>query len=549
MAERFRVEDATIGVITALQKEYIAVLRAFDCISPEILVPGRGAGRRYSVVGIPAINGGVHIVAIAQLLDMGNNAAGIRATTMLQRCPKIRHIIMTGIAGAVPHPQRPEDHVRLGDIVISSAHGVVQYDYKKETIQRKLSKSRIYRWLDFLSRNLLINLGSACSPTDLYSDIEEHYTSHFENRHRPRPPSAELIEAVNSLEIMRVNQCYPWESRIQTICNLLGPEWQRPSEQRDRLQDWNEGWPPTPHPEDRRRRAGVPRVFSGAIASGNVLLKNPLVRDALRDKYKAKAVEMEASGIADAAWTHEIGYLIVRGTCDYCNPDKGDDWQEYAAVIAACCTRSIIEATDAGGDAAASGAIPPLNSPIAFSNEEIKLMTELENARTRRMQMEVAQNLIRTSQGHAASGDIIIHEYDAPKRIEPTINDVLPGAPTYSQPSTNISILPEMARSSEEADENGASVSKHFTDLRETIKSLESSLEHRQLHSLIDNEVIPWLEKVDQRLAREERAEMYFLVADVKTHQALATEDASVKKQLIAEASFYQLKAKHELGK
>lgn len=56
-----------------------------------------------------------------------------------------------------------------------------------------------------------------------------------------------------------------------------------------------------------------------------------------------EAVEMEASGIADATWNHDTGYLVIRGICDYCDKHKNDVWQEYAALVAAAYTRSLIE--------------------------------------------------------------------------------------------------------------------------------------------------------------------------------------------------------------
>lgn len=52
---------------------------------------------------------------------------------------------------------------------------------------------------------------------------------------------------------------------------------------------------------------------------------------------------MEASGIADASWNQSVGYLVVRGICDYCDAQKNDLWQEYAALAAAAYTRAVIE--------------------------------------------------------------------------------------------------------------------------------------------------------------------------------------------------------------
>ena len=55
---------------------------------------------------------------------------------------------------------------------------------------------------------------------------------------------------------------------------------------------------------------------------------------------------MESAGIVDATWTEGAGYLTIRGICDYCNLDKNDDWQEYAALVAASFTRSLLDMID-----------------------------------------------------------------------------------------------------------------------------------------------------------------------------------------------------------
>jgi hypothetical protein len=52
---------------------------------------------------------------------------------------------------------------------------------------------------------------------------------------------------------------------------------------------------------------------------------------------------MEGSGIADATWEYDRGYLVIRGICDYCDGNKGDLWQNYAALVAAAFTRALLE--------------------------------------------------------------------------------------------------------------------------------------------------------------------------------------------------------------
>ena len=96
------------------------------------------------------------------------------------------------------------------------------------------------------------------------------------------------------------------------------------------------------HPRTPEGNWGASRVSWGNCIREQASEK-PREAEGLRDKFNVRAVEMEGSGIADATWSEERGYLVVRGTCDYCNPDKGDAWQHYAAIIAAAYTRAVIE--------------------------------------------------------------------------------------------------------------------------------------------------------------------------------------------------------------
>lgn len=296
------LNSARIGIITALPEEFAAVCEVFNSDTP-VDVPGIGSGRKYALARVSTSSGEVLVVAIGYLTDMGNNSATYRATRMIEHCENIQEILMVGIAGAVPHPSKPEQHVRLGDIVVSDRNGVIQYDFDKE------------------------------GPKEV------------EHRHPPRPPSATLIEAVKWLQASEMRNQRPWEAYIKQAQagDRLGSEWKRPTNSLDVLNDRPQPAPPVPHPRDRQRRKGKPRIFHGPIASANKLLKNPKKRDALRNKFGVKAVEMEGSGIADASWNLERGYIVVRGTCDYCNPDKGDVWHKYAALIAAAYTRALVE--------------------------------------------------------------------------------------------------------------------------------------------------------------------------------------------------------------
>ncbi len=284
-------EDIKIGIITALPKEYAAVKMILGN-GKEYFFEGRGAGHRFFVGELKSANDGTHKVALG-LCGMGNNKASIRAMSMQNHFPNIESIIMVGIAGGIPSPEDSERHVRLGDVVVSK--GIVQYDFVKETDECVICRSE------------------------------------------PSKPSAVLLEALDAISIKEYEDIYKWKTYID---KYAVKRFKRPACE-DILHD--EKGQVITHPEDDLRDGYYPRIFYGKIASANTLLKSYARRQQLKKEFGVYAVEMEASGIADATWEMGTGYLVVRGICDYCDKFKNDDWQEYAALIAAGYARDLIE--------------------------------------------------------------------------------------------------------------------------------------------------------------------------------------------------------------
>ena len=267
---------------------------------------------------------GEHVVAITLLPDMGNNAAAIAANILLQHCSQLRYLIMCGIAGAVPNLSKAEEHVRLGDIVVSDNVGIIQYERGKQRDPRTSS-------------------GLASDPL-----------AGLEFRGPPRPPCPNLLSAVRRIhaEEERIGPKHfrDWEKKINEFLDRCHDpqKWKRPYYTKDILQDGiDKSEERSTHPRDNARRSigrvKCPRVFRGPIGAANIVLADPARREALRTKHKIKAVEMEGSGIADASWVAGCGYLVVRGTCDYCNSSKNDDWHSYAALIAAAYACTVVE--------------------------------------------------------------------------------------------------------------------------------------------------------------------------------------------------------------
>jgi nucleoside phosphorylase len=153
----------------------------------------------------------------------------------------------------------------------------------------------------------------------------------------PRPPSSTFLEAARFLEAKPKAHNVALGRWIRRAAEET--EVRKPTSRFDVLYQDDVV---IAHPKDVKRRGNSPRIFSGAIGAANVVQRDPEIRNFLRDNYQVKAIEMEGSGIADAAYLAEKSYFIVRGTCDYCDVHKNDDWQHYAAVVAAY-VRTLLE--------------------------------------------------------------------------------------------------------------------------------------------------------------------------------------------------------------
>jgi hypothetical protein len=62
----------------------------------------------------------------------------------------------------------------------------------------------------------------------------------------------------------------------------------------------------------------------------------------LREQFGVLAIEMEGFGVAEATCVVEVGFFVVRGICDYCDSHKANQWQEYAAIVAAAYARALL---------------------------------------------------------------------------------------------------------------------------------------------------------------------------------------------------------------
>src|SRR5205085_2986709 len=89
-----------------------------------------------------------------------------------------------------------------------------------------------------------------------------------------------------------------------------------------------------------------PSILRGVIASGEKVIAEAAARDELAGGHrKIRAIEMEGYGFSAAVWQSfdRRRDLVLRAICDRAERDKSEDWQPYAAAVAANFAKYFLE--------------------------------------------------------------------------------------------------------------------------------------------------------------------------------------------------------------
>ncbi len=472
--QQLSLSNATTGVITALPVEFAAVCNVLGCYHT-----GDVGGRTYRLGTVPRRdNQGAHTVVACCLSDPGNSSAAAGTAALLADCANVDVVIMCGIAGAVPNPAKPPDHVRLGDIVVTNRRGVVQYDHE--------------------------------SVREQGVEIREKWYS----------PSRILLNAALQLDTNEKAGDRPWDRYIaQAIAELgraeLGQRWQRPATESDLLREFASSrgldylvwlarvlrmpakwaaYRPVRHPCDNERPTAAPKVFRGVIASADKLQRNTKKRNFLQKRYGAMAVEMEGSGVANAAYEFDAKFFVVRGTADYCNEHKNNDWHYYAAIAAAAYTRALLEIT-------------PLS----------RLSVRGDGPTTTSAQVRSVQSALFT---------------------QPQVGDIpTPLATDHAGELVQRELGRALEQLLEEEGERKLNEITHYLDAWEFLRTFS-----------LANDISVWVEKFKYKLSKELVMKIYTLLVRVEIVRARQEQKEGMPPDM-SRAEYYLMKAKNVSGK
>jgi nucleoside phosphorylase len=118
-------------LVTALPREMAAVEATFD--RPATTLGQLGDPFIYKKGSYLLPDGATErTVLLATLPVVGTDSAAAIGAHALRTFPSVEHILMVGIDGGCPNAAKPDEHVRLGDVVVSDK-GIMDYGHVKLT--------------------------------------------------------------------------------------------------------------------------------------------------------------------------------------------------------------------------------------------------------------------------------------------------------------------------------------------------------------------------------------------------------------------------------
>ncbi len=247
-------------------------------------------------------------VIIAHVLDRSYGVAW--AASVIGEASIFKNIqfsLLVGVAAGLPNPARkPPIDIRLGDVLVARVEGndaaIIPYGFGKETENDGFQ---------------LMGSGHVLEKTKkVVSSIISTLKLKYGN-------SADFF--------------LPHYNKIRDKDHQLSGIFMDPGQENDILYQINDDG--TEHIVQRRRRPSCDRtrVWYGTLGSGDKLMKNARKRNELRDEYDLIGLEMEAAGVMNIKRPG-----VIRGVCDYGDRHKNDEWQPYAAAMAASYAKALL---------------------------------------------------------------------------------------------------------------------------------------------------------------------------------------------------------------
>ncbi|XP_064608504.1 uncharacterized protein LOC135472764 isoform X4 [Liolophura sinensis] len=324
MVERMPILDRRdqpqVAIITAFYCEKLAVDAMIEDKKTYVRYKSEGESQVYTLGRIGRVN-----VVSTKLsrIGSGQNAmisAENTTTRLLGTFSHVEHVLLVGVGGAVPHFSDFSQHVRLGDVVVSSPANDTQALYiqctKVETMAEVSGYSYITRSFQCIDQTLqraVQKLRQRCEA----GNGENTFIAYIEEA-KERLHSEESSFARPSIKSDKLFLTKPDGQKIQM-------EHPKPFGKEARL-----------------FREGQPYIRYGTVGAGRLVSRNDHMRREFAEMNGIKAYDAEYDAVLQSLeGNRNDSFLLIRGMADYVD-GSNKDWQPYAALVAAAYMKALI---------------------------------------------------------------------------------------------------------------------------------------------------------------------------------------------------------------
>jgi nucleoside phosphorylase len=318
ITSQLRPDDYAIACICPLALEMAPLQALLEEIHPAAVWSEKNS---YTLGRI-----GKHNVVLATMPETGNNSAASVIAHLTRDFKAIKFGLLVGIGGGLPSN---EDDIRLGDVVVGlprgTCSGVIQFD-----------RGRVYPG-NFFERTGFVN-----KPPDLLLSTVQNLRSRYALEGSPIPRI--LANVIGKFPQLRANGYFhPGEDKDI----LFSPEYTHLTG--TTCESCDQQCVVKRH----TRPTQDPFIHYGCVGSSNTVIKDGIMRDALKQELNLLCVEMEAAGVID------LPFLVIRGISDYADSHKNKTWQQYAAAVAAAYATDLLSILPP---------LPPLDTSSSATN-------------------------------------------------------------------------------------------------------------------------------------------------------------------------------------
>jgi nucleoside phosphorylase len=300
-------KDYTVGWVCAFDNEMIAACAMLDETHPN-LPPSSSDTNHYTLGRM-----GAHNVVIVQLPSGEQEiiSAAVVSTKMGFTFTSLKCILSVGVASGIPSEQ---NDIRLGDVVVGTPRGVIQFDWGKITesagfIRRTEESQRP----DIVLRNAVDKL-KATFGREKHS-ISHHLSQAVEESNN-LPKRFKVMPGIPDL-LFETGYTHRHDSGNYPYCDAC-----------------NKSSAIRRYPRDD----DGPSIHYGLIASGSSIIRDSSTRNRLGMELGAVCLDTVAAGLVT-----NYPAMVIRGVCDYADSHSNKAFQAIAAARAAAYAKELLK--------------------------------------------------------------------------------------------------------------------------------------------------------------------------------------------------------------